>query len=175
MAQDTGIDALVAHSTALADECQAIADSLAKHADKLHRRRQIMRSLSLAIGLLAILVAYVPTVTELVDPLVSQLLPAVAALTLVVGSSLFLVGVADPPERFRDYAHYIRYYHMRISEIITYKDKITLEAQLKEINILAQENIRDARTKWPTLLEGARTTLLRKQSGALSDTNKYES
>jgi len=76
---------------------------------------------------------------------------------------MYLVLESDPPERFRDYAHYIRYYYQRISEIITYKDKKALEAQLKEIHILAQENVRDARTKWPTLLSSVKRPKLSKK------------
>ena len=103
------------------------------------------------IGLLAVLAAYVPSVTTVIGSTGAETIMLIAAITLVFAAVVSILIDRNPPERYNDYSRYILGYAGRIRQIsadqsLTARAK---SARLDEVLILAHKNIEDVRAKWP--------------------------
>lgn len=122
---------------------------MARKADGDSFRRNVIRVLNLTFGFIAALATLVPDVRQLLGDSLSNFISAGSAALLFLGTLYFMFIGTNPPERFRDYAQYIRHYSDQIELILSVEiDTMTL-AKLNLIAELALKNISDASTRWP--------------------------
>ncbi len=136
---------------AVAAQSKTIGLKLALRGRKVSIQIQLLRFVAAVVGIVAILVAYVPAISQLVGPNANSVVSLVAALTLIFTSLFPLVISRDPPERFMDYSSYILSYDGRIRQIIadTTVNKSVRLAKLSEVTRIANRNIEDCVSKWP--------------------------
>ena len=146
-------DPLFREARLLASQCDAVATEIAKQ-----RQRRILvsrgaRSAVALIGIAALVATYVPAVRDLIGQNAEQKISLFAALTLIITSvgSFFLN--TDPPERFQDFAHYIRTYHSKIHQ--TFASHQLSDDQKRDtllvLTDIARANLDDVKNKWPHL------------------------
>lgn len=106
------------------------------------------------VGIVAFLSQSVPDVKNAIPTNLQQWITAIAAITLVIGSVVYMVVGKNSPERFRDYAHYIEGYANRLQEILA--DSAIPEdvknVRIIEIVRLANINLQAVKSNWPNTM-----------------------
>ena len=131
--------------------CRGVSLKLAKKAGRVEAIIQTLRVVSMLVGVIAFLSQSVPDVKNAVPLDTQHWITAIAAITLVIGSLIYMVVGKNPPERFRDYAHYIDGYANRLEEIVA---DSALPDDVKNIRIIevvrpANFNLQAVRSNWP--------------------------
>lgn len=139
-----------------AETCKKVSYKLAKKADRAEFVIQTLRVISLLVGVVAFLSQSVPDVKNAVPANIQQWITAISAITLVVGSLVYMVVGKNPPERFRDYAHYIEGYSNRLQEILADSaiPEDTKNVRIIEIVRLANFNLQAVKSNWPSVMPG---------------------
>ena len=146
--------ALVAQLKATAATCGDLSHVLAEHADRQRFLQRILRSANFVVGVVVVffsLLALAPSFTAF-----SGATPV--AVAAIVGAAFLLADAALPsilsepnPDRFKDYATYIRGYAQEFAALqadnVMNSDAWT--ARANELIRLARLNVDDVYRQWP--------------------------
>ncbi len=139
----------------VADEAYIIGLRLAKRAHKNQIILTLTRVLMTLIGILAIVAAYVPSISNFVGSVGVNLISGIAAITLIVSAVISMIIDKNPPVLLVDYSRYILGYRSRIFEILSEPEqsKPVIEAKLGELLRLANKNLEDVKSRWPWVIQ----------------------
>lgn len=144
----------ITHAKLVARDCEYVAIQLALKGQRIQLITQALRIGSTLIGILSLLASYLPVGAKVAGAFGGEVLTVIAALTLILGSVIFMIIGRNPPERLADYSYYIGGYAFRIEEIIAddMLDAIVKKLRLKELTRLANGNLQDVQSKWPSAM-----------------------
>ncbi len=130
-----------------ANECKDIALVLTRRAFKLKKRKKIIRGLNVGLGGIAFIVGVI--IPGALHENIVKGFTALASIALFIDGLLPNLFDEDPPERFTDYAYYIRNYSNKFSNALL--EETSDEIRKVKILILldlANNNINNVKTLW---------------------------
>ena len=138
--------------------CGYLSRVLNKHANSQKTIQHLLRTMNFIVGLgvaLATLLALVPSFQALTGQNVIAILALIAAFVLIGDAALPSVLSEPNPERFKDYALYIRSYTQELKSLENdvKLDAATWEARVVELVRLARMNLDDVFRNWPWLVK----------------------
>ncbi|HMC30598.1 MAG TPA: hypothetical protein VKL99_07155, partial [Candidatus Angelobacter sp.] len=99
---------LIAHAQWVAKKCADIGLTLSQRGSVLRRRRVLLRAINVVVGAVALTVSVIPAVSESFGAKTIRIAGLVAAIVLILDTIIPVVLEEEYPERFYDYAYYIR-------------------------------------------------------------------
>ena len=137
-----------------ASTCRSVSNQLARKAERADFLIQTLRVISMLVGVIAFLSQSVPDVKNAVPVSAQSWITAIAAITLVIGSLIYMVVGKNPPERFRDYSHYIDGYANRLEEVLS---DAAIADDIKNVRVievvrLANINLQAVKSNWPGVM-----------------------
>jgi len=141
----------------VAEECKVVADELSIQRARVSLRGNLSKAFFAGIGMIAIIVTYIPEASTSIGEGGVKYVSLLVAILLILSSVGGYFGKSDPPERYEDFAHYIRHHQTSIE--ITISDQ-RLDEELKHDTLLqqvtlAKKNLNDVRNKWQSLYQRA--------------------
>ena len=105
------------------------------------------------VGLSAILVAYIPSLTNIVGAHGVEIASLVAAISLIISSVASSVILDTPPGMMVDHANYINAYSQRVLQLVaniesSQPNEVEIGA-LNEVVHCATKNLSDVKSRWP--------------------------